>query len=111
MSKPQRLRAEGQCAYCGQHDILTVDHIIPRCLFDGVMSGVPGDVPKAGTCIQCNNTKSADDAFLRDVLVRDVRLAEHLIAQSIRHSAHARSISKGKSQYPPAASRLRVVPS
>jgi hypothetical protein len=111
MSKPQRLREEGQCAYCGQHDTLMVDHVIPRCLFDGVTSGVPGDVPKVGACRQCNNAKSTDDTFLRDVLVRDLRLAEHHIAQTIRHGAHERSISRGKSQYPRATSRLRFVPS
>jgi hypothetical protein len=111
MSKRQRSREEGQCAYCGQHDILTVDHVIPRCLFDGVTGGVPGDAPRVGACRQCNNAKSTDDTFLRDVLVRDLRLAEHPIAQTIRHGAHARSITRGKSQYPRAASRLRFVPS
>jgi hypothetical protein len=49
--------------------------------------------------------------FLRDVLVRDLHVTEHPIAQTIRHGAHARSIAKGKSQYPRAASRLRFVPS
>ena len=111
MSKPQRLREEGQCAYCGQYDLLTVDHVIPRGLFSEVTGGVPGDVPRIGACYQCNNAKSTDDTFLRDVLVRDVRLAEHPIAQTIRHGAHARSIVRGKSQYPRAASRLRFVPS
>lgn len=111
MSEYQLSREEGQCVYCSQHDILTVDHVIPRCLFDGVAGGVPGDVPKVGACLQCNNAKSADDSFLRDVLVRDLRLAEHPIAQTIRHGAHERSISRGKSQYPRAASRLRFVPS
>ncbi len=112
MSKRQRSREEGQCAYCGQHDILTVDHVIPRCLFDGVTGGVPGNVPRVDACCQCNNNaKSTDDAFLRDVLVRDLRLAEHPIAQTIRNGAHERSISKGKSQYPRAASHLRFVPS
>ncbi len=111
MSKAQRLRDEGQCAYCGQQDILTVDHVIPRCLFNGVAGGVPGDVPRLGVCLKCNKVKGTDDAFLRDVLVRDVRLTEHPIAQNIRHGAHARSIDKGKSQYPRAASRLRYMPS
>jgi hypothetical protein len=111
MSEYQLSREEGQCVYCGQHDLLTVDHVIPRCLFNGVTGGVPGDVPKVGACHQCNNSKSADDAFLRDVLVQDLRVAEHPIAQTIRHGAHARSISKGISQYPRAASRLRSVPS
>jgi len=91
---------------------LTVDHVIPRCLFDGVTGGVPGNVPRVDACCQCNNNaKSTDDAFLRDVLVRDLRLAEHPIAQTIRNGAHERSISKGKSQYPRAASHLRFVPS
>src|SRR6266852_4365566 len=111
MDKHQRLREWEQCAYCGQHDMLTVDHVIPRCLFDGVTGGVPGDVPRVGACRQCNNAKSTDDTFLRDVLVRDSRLVEHPIAQTIRHGAHARSIIRGKSQYPRAASRLRFVPS
>lgn len=111
MSEHQQLREKGQCAYCGQQDILTVDHVIPRCLFDGVTGGVPDDVPRVGACHQCNVAKSTDDAFLRDVLVRDSRLAEHPIAQNIRYGAHARSIAKGKSQYPRAASHLRFVPS
>jgi hypothetical protein len=111
MSKHQRLRTEGQCAYCGQQAMLTVDHVIPRCLFDGVADGVPGNVPRLGVCQKCNVAKSADDAFLRDVLVRDPRLAEQSIAQDIRHGAHERSIAKEKSQYPRAASRLRFVPS
>src|SRR5258708_21198745 len=111
MGKRQRVRTSGQCAYCGRHDMLTVDHVIPRCLFDGVTDGVPDAVPKVGACRQCNNAKSTDDTFLRDVLVRDLRLVEHPVAQTIRHGAHARSISRGKSQYPRAASRLRFVPS
>jgi len=111
MGKAQRLRVEGQCAYCGQHDMLTVEHVIPGCLFDGVTGGVPGDVPRLSVCFKCNNLKSTDDTFLRDVLVRDLRLTEHPVAQTIRNAAHARSIDKGKSQYPRAASRLRFVPS
>lgn len=108
MSK--RLR-KGKCAYCGHHNTLTVDHVIPRCLFDGVIGGVPDDVARVDTCHQCNNAKGADDTFLRDVLVRDVRLAEYPIAQNIRHGAHERSLARGRSQYPRAASRLRYVPS
>jgi hypothetical protein len=111
MGEDKLSRDVGQCSYCGQYNILAVDHVIPRCLFDGVTGGVPGDVPKVGACHQCNNAKSADDAFLRDVLVRDSRLAEHPIAQTIRHGAHERSLTRGKSQYPRAASRLRFVPS
>jgi hypothetical protein len=111
MSKSQKLREWGTCAYCNRHEMLTVDHVIPRCLFDGVKGGVPGDVPRVGACNYCNNSKSVDDAFLRDVLVRDVRLSQHGIAQDIRHGASASSVSKGKSQYPRAASRLRFVTS
>ena len=111
MSKPQLSREEGQCAYCGQHEKLTAEHVIPRCLFDGVTGGVPGDAPKVGACLQCNNAKSTDDTFLRDVLVRDLRLTKHPIAQTIRHGAHARSLDRGMSQYPRAASHLRIVPS
>lgn len=36
---------------------------------------------------------------------------EHPVARAIRQGAHARSIDRGKSQYPRAASRLRFVPS
>lgn len=111
MSKRKRLPVVGQCAYCGRHDTLTVDHVIPRGLFDGVAGGVPGDVPKVDACLQCNNTKSKDDEFLRDVLVRDARLTEHPIAQNIRHGAHERSLARGMSQYPRAADNLRYVPS
>jgi hypothetical protein len=100
-----------RCAYCGRQEHLTVDHVIPRCLFDGVEGGVPADVPKVTACRQCNIAKSADDAFLRDVLVADARLALQPSAQDIRHGAFARSIAKGKSQYPREGSRLRYAPS
>ena len=111
MSKPQRLRTEGQCAYCGQQDLLTVDHVIPRCLFEGVTGGVPSDVPRVGACRQCNSAKSKDDTFLRDVLVRDVRVVAQPNAQTIRHGPHERSLTRGMSQYPRAASNLRFGPS
>lgn len=111
----QQARTFGPCAYCGRHDVLTVEHVIPRGLFNyrfnDVKGGVPGDVPRLGVCHACNNEKSADDTFLRDVLVRDARVAEHPIAQDIRHGAHECSLMRGKSQYPRAASRLRYVPS
>lgn len=111
MGKNGKLQEWGTCAYCGKQAVLTVDHVIPRCLFDGVKGGVPGDTPRVRACRPCNISKSADDAFLRDVLVRDPHLSQHPIAQGIRHGALARSISAGKSQYPRAASRLRYVAS
>lgn len=100
-----------RCVYCGRQEQLTVDHVIPRCLFDGVTGGVPADVPKVIACRQCNVATSADDPFLRDTLVSDARLAQQPLAQDIRHGAFARALTKGKSQYPREASRLRFAPS
>lgn len=111
MEKGEPPQAKEKCAYCGLFDVVTVDHVIPRGLFDRDTGTVPGDVPKVGACRQCNNTKSKDDEFLRDVLVRDPRLGEHPVAQTIRHGTHERSIARGRSQYPRAAANLRYVPS
>ena len=109
MGKQGKPRTEGNCTYCGQFADLTVDHVIPRCLFNGA---VPGDTPRVLACQQCNgNAKSADDAFLRDMLVRDARLAANPIAQDIRHGALARAHTRGQSQYLRQSTNLRAVPS
>lgn len=108
MTKIQKAQQRGQCAYCKRPDLLTKEHIIPRCLFDGVTGGVPDDVPKLLVCSHCNNLKSVDDAYLRDMLVRDVHASGNTIASGIRHGAHTRAIEHGKSQYARDATRLRI---
>lgn len=78
MSRKQRKR--GECAYCGTVAELTIDHVIPQCLFT---KPLPPDMVKVSACEQCNNTKSKDDDFLRDFLVTDIFASEQPTAKAI----------------------------
>jgi hypothetical protein len=70
LSKKSRKHRVGLCFYCGQPAELTVDHVVPECLFGGK---APKDVPKVPACATCNNVeKSGDDSYLRDLLVSDL---------------------------------------
>ena len=74
-------KKEGICAYCGRIEKLSVDHVIPQCLFIG---NLPGDVPKVYACSSCNNAvKSVNDTYLRDALITDIASSQHPIAQQL----------------------------
>lgn len=71
----------GDCAYCGEYDKLSKDHVVPQCLFIG---NLPGDIPKVYACTTCNNiAKSGNDAYLRDALITDMDSSQHPIAQQL----------------------------
>jgi hypothetical protein len=66
MSKPHRRK--GTCAYCGRTGPVTRDHVVPRAIFARPYPRHPVIVP---ACAVCNNEKSKDDDYLRDLLALD----------------------------------------
>lgn len=89
-------RKLGVCAYCGKSDLLTRDHVIPRCLFP---RPVPGDIPKVLVCSTCNNdAKSRDDDYLRDLLVTDANTSQHPITQALFQEKFTRAVQRDQSQ-------------
>lgn len=84
------------CAYCGMQRPLTREHVIPRCLFP---TPPPPNLVTVPVCSPCNNQKSRNDDFLRDMLVADVRCCHHPVAQSLFHKKSMSSARKGKSLF------------
>jgi hypothetical protein len=93
MVKP--LSRQGTCVYCGNIGEVTLDHVIPQCLFPG---HIPKDAPIVDACQKCNGEmKSAFDEYLRDMLVNDMSssrnpIAKRLLAKYARASARNRSL-------------------
>jgi len=92
MSKRKKVQP---CVYCGQNKLSTDDHVIPRCLFAGIL---PKDIVLVPVCEACNREKSKDDDFLRDWLVFDQRTSHHSIARQIFSGKFTRALKKGHSQ-------------
>jgi hypothetical protein len=74
-----RKRKNGECAYCGNDANLTEDHVIPKCLFT---KPNPPNMIKIYACKDCNNLKSKNDDYLRDLLVNDMFSANSYVAQN-----------------------------
>ena len=83
-----------ECAYCGQTMETTRDHIIPLCLFE---QPYPNNLITVPACRQCNNAKSRDDDFLRDLLTSDIYGNTHPIAQRIYQNKMLSSVRQGSS--------------
>ena len=77
----KKAKTQGICAYCGRIEQLSVDHVIPQCLFSG---NLPGDIPKVYACSLCNTTvKSGNDTYLRDMLLTDIDSSQHPLARPV----------------------------
>jgi len=93
---PRRTKHYGNCPYCGKHNKLTKDHIIPQCLFPDD-EPLPIDFPNIYVCSSCNNVwKSEYDTYLRDILVNDRACAKNPIAQKVR-AKYYRAASNNRS--------------
>lgn len=86
---------QGICAYCGAAGDMTIDHVIPQCLWSG---RVPKAVPLVDACPQCNNIwKSGNDTYLRDLLVNDRDALQSPRAQKPQ-AAYIRSMLRNQSE-------------
>src|ERR1051326_5454375 len=98
----------GICPYCFASGELTVDHVIPQCLFGD--APLPSDVPKAPVCQACNNAlKSRDDIYLRDLLVNDPDSAAQPIVQELLPT-YQRARNKNHSVYAREEARILYIP-
>jgi hypothetical protein len=79
MAKKEKRRM-GRCAYCGEQRGITRDHVVPRALF-GRPS--PPNLITVPACDACNNTKSRNDAYLRDLVTCDIYGNQHPVAHQI----------------------------
>ncbi len=87
--------ADVLCVYCNANPATTMDHVIPKCLFVGPL---PADMVTVPVCAHCNNKKSKDDDYLRDLLVIDIENVNHPIAQQLLRGKVLRSAQKNRSQ-------------
>ncbi len=102
MSKKGK-RKTGECAYCGEIKELSVDHVIPKCLF---VEPYPPDLITVKACDMCNSQKkSLDDAFLRDMLTLDLFGNASPVAQDIFHDKVLSALRQNKSPVANAAIR------
>jgi cation transport regulator ChaB len=89
-------RKIGECVYCGRNSPLTKDHVIPRSLF---VSPFPPNLITVPCCEQCNNLKSRDEDYLRDLLTTDIYANTHPIAENIFKDKVARSARRNSSEF------------
>jgi hypothetical protein len=83
------------CVYCGDQKELTREHVVPQCLFP---KPLPSIMVTVGTCFECNNGKSSDDAYLRDFLVADMAAGKSPVAQQLRTGKFKRSVQTKRSE-------------
>ncbi len=83
------------CVYCGITLGTTTDHVIPSCLF---IPPLPVPYPKVPACAECNNKKSKNDSYLRDMLVLDLYCSEHPVAKELMKGKVIRSVEKNLSE-------------
>ena len=69
-----------QCAYCGEAVATTKDHVIPKGLF---AQPYPPNLITVPACEPCNNRKSQDDDYLRDLLTCDIFGSESPVAKQV----------------------------
>jgi hypothetical protein len=95
LAKPPKI-----CAYCGQNTATTKDHVFPLCLFT---QPLPANMITVPACDQCNNSKSGDDHYVRDMLVTDYRTFHNSTAKSLVMGHVTRSAVYGSSEIATAA--------
>lgn len=71
--KRRRVPREGICAYCGNYGELTLDHVVPRCLFTERRNSYL----IIDACRPCNERKSQSESHLRDFLALNYSTYDH----------------------------------
>ena len=108
MARKKMPKTPTVCAYCGASPAPTRDHVVAKCLF---IPPVPQDAVIVRACLACNNDKSKDDTYLRDMLVVDHQGSTSPIAQLIFDTKVMRSAQRNSSDVVRAAmTRARLIP-
>src|SRR5690242_15786461 len=84
----------GSCVYCGALGEVSRDHVIPLTLFT---RPYPPNLITVPCCLVCNNGKSRDDDYLRDMLVCDLFAEQSPTAKQVLEQRTLRSAARGKS--------------
>ncbi|MFO0890950.1 MAG: HNH endonuclease signature motif containing protein [Isosphaeraceae bacterium] len=92
--RKRMLRGDSECAYCGKVPATTVDHVVPKCLFE---SPLPTNMITVPACLSCNEAKSKLDSFLRDFLVCEEGAPPHRVADSLRTGPYQRAVRRKQS--------------
>ena len=89
------LRGDSECAYCGRGPATTVDHVVPKCLFEAPL---PTNMITVPACSSCNETTSKLDSFLRDFLVCEEGAPPNRVADSFCTGPHQRAVARKQSE-------------
>jgi hypothetical protein len=92
----KKRKPDGLCVYCGEIRPVTRDHVIPRTLF---ATPPPPNLITVPCCLECNNEKSKDDDYLRDILTADIYANAHPIARSIFEGKVIKSVRRNSSDF------------
>ncbi|RYZ82676.1 MAG: hypothetical protein EOP06_21285 [Proteobacteria bacterium] len=84
------------CTYCGELRKPTKDHVIPKALFP---KPYPLNMITVPACEDCNNAKSRDDDFLRDILTSDIYGSQSMEAQKVFKSKVLSSVNQNSSDF------------
>ena len=95
------------CAYCGAAPATTRDHIVSKGLSPRPLPPFMVTVP---ACLKCNQNKSQDEDYLRDVLIADIYTSEHPKAKAIFDGPMARARAKNRSEIARSARHARMEP-
>ena len=110
VDRVQAIKGPGTCIYCLQVRELEEEHVPPQCLF---AESARADLPIFGACRTCNDARSMDDEYFRDVLVdlmlRDLDTPELRELRSAVRSSEQRRLMRGsRPLFPQQGSELRV---
>lgn len=89
------LRGDSECVYCGKVPATTVDHVVPKCLFEAPL---PMNMITVPACSFCNSAKSKLDSFLRDFLVCGEGVSPNRVADSVRKGPYQRAVIRKQSE-------------
>src|SRR4051794_29852658 len=82
MRRNRKNRIRSKCVYCGELEVCTDEHVIPKCMWPSDARPPKSEFVIAPVCESCNGKKSADDSYARDVFVMDIDCDHTTIAQS-----------------------------
>src|SRR6266571_2338345 len=81
--KKEGKRRTRECVYCGEVKHVSREHVIPTCLF---IQPYPPNLITVPSCDECNNAKSLNDDYLRDMLACDIFGSQSSVARDIFHN-------------------------
>jgi hypothetical protein len=92
------------CVYCGLLPATTMDHVIPKAFF---VPPLPSNLVTVPVCKPCNNKKSKNDSYLRDLLVMDLDCCDHPVAKELMKGKVIRSAIRNRSEIARSARKAR----